>query len=159
MRHWDNLIAPLQGSNTLEEFLRTECAAERAAIIAENPQRAFYVQSLSCCAPALVPLEAFRTVSADDALQTIERAASFPDHFAVTSAFEICADWVTRDARFEAAGTKLLDQLIGDMELLEERCTFFASMFVLAVARLAQHQICATRNHFGAGSLPRPKQV
>lgn len=147
-RHWDNLIAPLQGSNTLEEFLRRECAAERAAIIAENPQRAFYVQSLSCCAPALVPLEAFRTISADDALQTIERAASLPDHFAVTSAFEICADWVTRDARFEAAGTKLLDQLIGDMELLEERCTFFASMFVLAVARLAQHQILRDKKPF-----------
>jgi hypothetical protein len=68
------------------------------------------------CAPALVPVDSFRAIAAEGVLQAIDRAALFADHFAVTGAFEICADWITRDDRFEAAGVKLLDQLIGDME-------------------------------------------
>jgi hypothetical protein len=139
-RHWDNLVAPLDGSKTLEEFLQNEGNAERADIIAKSPLRAFYISSLSFCAPALVPVDSFRALPADDVLQAMDRAASFSDHFAVTGAFEICADWVTRDDRFETAGVRLLDQLIGDMELLKKRCTFFASMFVMTIARLAQHQ-------------------
>ena len=138
-RYWDNLITPWEGSKTLEEFLRKECEAERAKVMAQNPLRAFYTSSLSYCSPVLVPVETFRTVAAEVVLQCMDRAASLPDHFAVTGAFEICADRLT-DRRFEAAGVKLLDQLLGDMEQLKNRCTFFAAMFVMATARLAQHQ-------------------
>jgi hypothetical protein len=139
-RYWDNLIAPWEGSKTLEEFLRKECEAERAVVMAQNPLRAFYTSSLSYCSPALLPVEKFRTVAAEVALQCMDRAASLADHFAVAGAFEICADRLTTDRRFEAAGVKLLDQLLGDMEQLKNRCTFFAAMFVMTIAWLAQHQ-------------------
>jgi hypothetical protein len=48
----------------------------------------------------------------------LEQAASFPDHFGVVGAFEICADRFCHDSEFEATGTKILDQLFGDMERL-----------------------------------------
>jgi len=133
-------VAPWSVSKTLEEFLSSECEAERAALLAENPVRAFYTSSLSYCGPALVPTDKFRTVVSDVMLQVLERAVPLPDHFAVAGAFEICGDWVSRDSRFEAVGVKLLDQLLSDMAVLKEKCTFYAAIFAMTLARLAQHQ-------------------
>jgi len=139
-RHWDNLVAPWKSSTSLEEFLRLELAAERGRAFAENANRAFFAASLSCCAPGLVPLQEVRALTPDTILDIAERASSLSDHFAVTSAFEICADGLSLDARLEAAGTKLLDQLLGDMAQFKDRCAFFAAIFMLTQARLAQHQ-------------------
>jgi hypothetical protein len=139
-RHWDNLVAPWKSSTSLEEFLRGELAAERTRAFTENPVRAFFAASLSCCAPGLVPLETVRELPADTILDIAGRASSLPDHFALTSAFEICADRLPDDARLEAVGTKLLDQLLGDMAQFKDRCAFFAAIFALTQARLAQHQ-------------------
>ena len=55
-------------------------------------------------------------IAADTVLEVAERALSLSDHFAVTGAFEICADRCSTDARFEKVGTKLLEQLLGDIE-------------------------------------------
>jgi hypothetical protein len=53
-RYWDNLIAPLSGSQTLDQFLNTECEPERSRLLRGDPVRAFNAISLSFCAPALV---------------------------------------------------------------------------------------------------------
>jgi hypothetical protein len=147
-RHWDNLVAPWRDSKTLEEFLRTECEEERVRAFHENPVRAFIATSLSYCAPGLVPLNKIRSLSAEKTLDIVERASSLPDHFAVTGAFEVCADKLLTDTRFEAAGTKLLDQLLGNFEQLKERCTFFAAVCILTLVRLAQHQKLRRRPAF-----------
>lgn len=139
-RHWDNLVAPWRTSKTLEEFLRAECDEERARAFRENPLRAFFASSLSYCAPGLVPLDTIQALSAETVLGIVERASSLPDHFAITGAFEISADRLAVDARFEAIGTKLLDQLLSDLEQLRKRCTFFAAVCMLTLTRLAQHQ-------------------
>jgi hypothetical protein len=139
-RHWDNLVAPWRNSETLEEFLRVECEEQRGRAFHENPVSAFFASSLSWCAPGLVPVDKIQALPADVTLNLVERASSLPDHFAVTGAFEICAGRLVADARFEAAGTKLLDQMLGDMQQLLERCTFFAAIFTLTLVRLAQHQ-------------------
>jgi hypothetical protein len=139
-RHWDNLIAPLKNSTNLQEFLGNEMQVERSAQITANPVRAMYTTSLSYCAPSLVPIEAYRTIHADTVLRSMERASSFPDHFGLVGAFEICADWISRDGRFEAAGSKILDQLLGDMDKLTESCAFYSAAFTMAVPRLTEHK-------------------
>ncbi|MCF8476472.1 MAG: hypothetical protein K9G60_05550 [Pseudolabrys sp.] len=138
-QHWDNLVAPRRNSETLEEFLRVECEEQRARAFHENPVSAYFASSLSWCAPSLVPVDKIQALPADVTLNLVERTSSLSDHFAVTGTFEICADRLVADARFEAAGTKLLDQLFGDMQQLLERCTFFAAIFTLTLVRLAQH--------------------
>jgi len=139
-RHWDNLAARWRNSDSLEEFIRAEWEEQRVRTFHENPVSAFLSGSLSWCAPGLVPIELMQALPTSVTLNLVERAASLPDHFAVTSAFEVCADRLATDSRFEAAGTKLLDQLFGDMNQLHERCTFFSAIFTLTLARLAQHQ-------------------
>jgi hypothetical protein len=139
-RHWDNLVAPWRDSKTLDEFLRVEVEEELVRAFRENPVRAFFAASLWYCAPGLISFDKIKALPADTILDIVERASSLPDHFAVAGAFEVCADRLLTDARFEAAGTRLLDQLLGDMAQLKERCTFFAAIFTLTVARLAQHQ-------------------
>lgn len=138
--YWDNLVAPQAGSKNLDEFIANERQVENSHSISRSPVRAFFGISLSFCAPALVPIDVFKSVPADEVLQTLERAASLPDHFAVAGAFEICADWLGRDDRIEAAGIKLLDQLLGNMDQLKDRCTFYAAIFAMTLARLAQHE-------------------
>ena len=139
-RHWNNLVAPWRHSESLDEFLANECLVERSRAFAESPIRAFFATSLSYCAPDLVPFEKLRALPTDTLLEIVDRAASLPDHFAVTSAFELAADRLSTDSRFGKLGTKLLDQLLADVGQLKERCTFFAAVFALTVARLAQHQ-------------------
>jgi hypothetical protein len=139
-RHWDNLVAPLKNSKTLEEFIGDEMEIERSLQIGNDPVRAIYTTSLSYCAPGLVPIKKYRGVHVDAVLRAVERAAGFPDHFALVGAFEICADWVSRDERFKVAGAKILDQLFGDMDALNESCGFFAAAFTMVLARLAQNK-------------------
>jgi hypothetical protein len=147
-QYWDNLIAPCADSRDLRDFLANECQAERSRLIGSGTARAFLAMSLSFCAPALVPIDIFKNAAPDEMLQTLERAAFLPDHFAVGGAFEICADWNGRDSRIEAVGIKLLDQLFGDMDQLRARCTFYAAAFVMSLARLAQHETLRRRPSF-----------
>jgi hypothetical protein len=139
-RYWDNLIAPLSGSQTLDLFLNTECEPERSRLLRGDPVRAFNAIALSFCAPALVPIQTFSNVSAENVLQMLEQAASFPDHFVAVGAFEICADRICRDIQFEAIGIGLLDHLLGDMDQLSNRCKFYAGIFAMTIARLAEHE-------------------
>jgi len=148
LRHWDNLIAPIDTSKTLADFVSHELASERAALFSKDPMLAFYATSISFCAPGLVPLEAFRKLPADTVLQILERAAQVPDHFGLCSAFEICADWYARDKRFEAVGARLLDRLLGNIEQLKERCTYFSAAFLMTHARLAQHEVLRQKPAF-----------
>ena len=148
LKYWDNLIAPWSQSGSLDEFLADECKSERARLIRDNRARAFDTISLSFCAPALVPIDAFKDLSPDELLQMLERAAWLPDHFGVTGAFEICADGLARDSRLESVGLKLLDQLFSDMDQLKSRCAFYGGVFTLALARLAQHQTLSQKPPF-----------
>lgn len=138
-RHWENLIAPLGGSTNLQEFLENELASERGRRIVADPVRAMRTLSLSFCAPNLVPLAAFRELAADYVLKAIEGVVDSPDHFALVGAFEVCADWLARDARFEELGSKILERLLGDMDTLKRACTMYASGLLMAVPRLLQH--------------------
>lgn len=146
--HWDNLVAPWAGSQTLEAFLANEREAESTRLMDGSLVRAFDATSLSFCAPALVPIEKFKNIPADDIVRMLQRAASLPDHFAMIGAFEICADWFDKDHRIEAVGVQLLDELFGSRERLEHRCMSYAAIFVMSLARLAQHETLRQRPPF-----------
>ena len=68
----------------------------------------------------------------------LEEAAQFGDHFGLIGGFEICGDWLSRDARFGPAGEKLLDKLFSDLKRLKDACAIYGAGFVLATARLRQ---------------------
>ncbi len=139
-RNWNQLTAPVENSSTLSEFITDELYAERKASLSEAPRRAMRSIALSFCAPALVPIELFRTLEADTVLEMLNEATQLPDHFALTGAFEICGDWLPRDPRFNEVGEKLLDRLFADMERLNDVCESFGAAFILTAAHLGQHQ-------------------
>jgi hypothetical protein len=139
-RHWDHLTAPIGGSDSFSGFIGNELAAERSFHLRGDPRKAMRSIALSFCAPGLVPIELFRTCDADALLQMLEEATQFPDHFGLIGAFEICGDWYGRDPRFGPLGERLLELLFSDMQRLKNSCTMYAAAFVLAIARLGQHQ-------------------
>src|SRR5262249_21259230 len=76
----------------------------------------------------------------DTVLAMLEEAAKLTDHFGLVGAFEICGDWYQRDTRFGPVGEKLLAALFGNEQRLMDMCWVFGAGFVLATARLHQHQ-------------------
>src|SRR5882724_6335095 len=78
----------------------------------------------------------------------IEDVSDVQDNFTLEGAFEICAQQVKDDARFIPLGERLLDRLFADMEKLATACGIFASMFVIATAHLAEHEVLRTRPVF-----------
>jgi hypothetical protein len=139
-RYWDQLTAPLGASTSLSEFIASELTSQRRIVLAGDPRKAIRSIALSFCAPALVPIELFRSQDPDAVLLMLEEAAQFADHFSLIGAFEICGDWCSRDARFGPVGEKLLDKLFSDMQRLKDACAIYGAGFVLATARLHQHQ-------------------
>jgi hypothetical protein len=99
-RHWDQLTAPMVGSNSLLSFIGNELATERSFHLRGDPRKAMWSIALSFCAPGLVPIELVRTCDTDALIQMLEEATQFPDHFGLIGAFEICGDWYGRDPRF-----------------------------------------------------------
>jgi hypothetical protein len=146
VRYWDNLIAPWRGSSSLEEFLAMERSTELIALLAGNSTRALRAAALSFCAPGLVPIEEMKNVSDEARLEALEGMTSTPDHFGLVGSFEICASLdVTPEV--EATGVKLLDALL-DIGRLQNRCLFYAAIFVMAVGRLAEHSEMRKRPAF-----------
>lgn len=135
--YWDNLVGPLDASDSLPAFLANERQRELNSLLAGHIARALHATSLSFCAPSLVPIENFRKLPKDDLLKALESLTTLPDHFGLTGFFEICAA-LELDERVEALGTKLLDALF-EMESLESRCTFYSAVFAMTLARLAEH--------------------
>jgi hypothetical protein len=139
VRHWDNLTATHERSPTLAEFSATELAVERRARIAADAAHGFRSMALTFGAPELVPKEWLRELDLETVVRGIGEIASVDDHFSLTGGFEICADWVAKDARFVILGERFLDRLFADTQSLLRRCHTFAAAFVLATARLALH--------------------
>jgi hypothetical protein len=145
VRLWEHLTAPIEGSPTLAIFTGNELASERIARIASDPVRAFETISLTCSAPDLVPKAMLRSLDTETVLHVVESALAFHDHFALVAAFEICADRVETDVRFVALGDQLLDRLVKDFAWLKNACGLFATVFVVATARLALHEVLRER--------------
>jgi hypothetical protein len=141
IRLWEHLTAPAEQSATLPEFIEKELEAERRARIANNPAKAFETISLTLSAPALVPKTMLATLDVETVLRMVESTLRFDDHFALVGAFEICADWVEKDARFIALGDQLLDRLVKDLAWLKNACGMFTAVFIIATARLALHEV------------------
>jgi hypothetical protein len=140
LAHWENLTTRRIGSKNLAEFIATELAAERAARVARDSSVAVDLISITFGAPELVPIELFRTVDHDTMLQAVTRITSYIDPTALAGLFAVCADRVSKDARFVDAGTAILEKLLADPAKLQEELTTFATAFVLATDFLARHQ-------------------
>jgi hypothetical protein len=139
--HWENLTARQVTARTLVEFVNGELAAERGARLAEDdPKDAIDVISLTFGGPELTPLEAVRALKPDDLLAGLKHLLQFPDPFALTGAFEICADLVQSDSRLVELGDEILDRLLKDVEELRDQFTTFAAAFIIATAYLAEHE-------------------
>jgi hypothetical protein len=139
-RHWDQLTAPIRQSQSLTEFIEKELSAERGSLLRGEPRKAIRSIALSFCAPGLVPVESFRACDADAVHQMLEESTKFSDHFGLVGAFEICGDWFGRDSAFGPVGEKIMDLLFSDMQRLKDSCAMYAAAFVIAAARLGQHQ-------------------
>jgi hypothetical protein len=137
VRHWDNLIAPWRGSESLVEFLNAERSTELDALLAGDLTRALRAIALSFCAPGLVPMEAFRNISDEARLKALNGISSTQDHFGLVGSFELCAS-VDLTPEVEAVGVKLLDALL-NIDRLNNCCLFYAAIFSMAVGRLAEH--------------------
>lgn len=144
-RHWDNLTATPERSQTLPQFIDDELAAERRARVAADVGCGFSSMALTFGAPELVPREWIRGLDVETVVRGVSELATAEDHFSLAGAFEICADCVAKDARFVALGEQLLDRLFADTDALLRRCQTFAAAFVLATARLAMHATTRTR--------------
>ncbi|WP_316225199.1 MULTISPECIES: hypothetical protein [unclassified Bradyrhizobium] len=139
--HWENLTARQVTAHTLVEFVNSELATERGARLAEDdPKDAIDVISLTFGGPELTPLEAMRALKPDDLLTGLKHLLQFPDPFALTGAFEICADQAQSNARFVELGDEILDRLLKDAEELRNQLTTFAAAFTIATAYLAKHE-------------------
>lgn len=135
--YWDNLIAPRDASDSLTAYLAHERLRELNSLLDGNIARALHATSLSFCAPSLVPVEKLKELPKADLLKALENLATLPDHFALIGFFEICAA-LRLDERVEALGTRLLNALF-NMESLKSQCAFFAAVFAMTLARLAEH--------------------
>lgn len=138
-RHWENLTAAHERSQTLVQFIEDELAAERAARVAADLPRGFSTMALTFGAPELVPKDWLRGLDVEAVVRGVGALIDAEDHFSLVGAFEICADALARDARFGALGEQLLDRLFGDTDTLLDRCRTFGAGFVLASAHLALH--------------------
>lgn len=81
-----------------------------------------------------------RAANANDLLAGLKHLLQFPDPFAFTGAFEICADMAATDARFVELGDEILDRLLKDVSELRSELTTFAAAFIIATAYLAEHE-------------------
>lgn len=147
-RHWDHLTGPVLSSRNLTEYLANELDEVRRSRFAADPQRAFDLASLGYAAALLVPLDIARRIETGVLHTMIEQGLEHDDHFALIGLFEICADALVRDARFERLGERVLERLCGDMERLKSSCGMFAAGFVLATAHLSEHEMLRSRPVF-----------
>jgi hypothetical protein len=147
-RYWDNITAEWQGSHTLVEFIGTELRAEREAHRAAHPQLADASLSLQFTGQELVPHDRLAEWHVDEVIRLVEFLRCCDDHVSLAAGFEICAQQLTRDARFDFLGEQLLDRLFADPDILLARCQRFAAAFVLATARLALHEHTRSRPVF-----------
>jgi hypothetical protein len=137
MRFWDNLTAPLAGARSLSEFMANEMKQELDSRLGLSPTQAIWARSLTFCAPGTVPIEYFRTLSAEVVFEMMQHALTLCDHFTLIGSFEICADWVKRDKRFAPVGDAILAKLFDDKTRLEDLCKLFGAAFMASTARHA----------------------
>lgn len=148
VRHWEHLTAPLGRATNLTEFITHELADEWKARLSADSKHAFRSITLTFASPTLVPRSLFDTIDTGSIVQLLESACGFDDPFALTGAFQICADRLADDIQFIGLGDRLLDQLLGDMDRLETACQIFAAAFVVSTAWLAEHEALRDRPPF-----------
>lgn len=135
-------------SSSLAEFIDDELADEWRARLAADPKHAFGSIALTFASPALVPRSLFEGVDTGTMFELLETACGFADPFALTGAFQICADRLGQDMRFVELGDRLLYRLFGDMDRLDTACQIFAAAFVVSTAHLAEHEFLRGRPPF-----------
>ena len=74
-------------------------------------------------------------------LDAIRHLTESGDPFALTGAFDLCAERVATDVRFIEAGDAILDKLFSDPDRLCRVFVSYGAAFVIATAHLAEHQI------------------
>ncbi|MCK1474156.1 hypothetical protein IVB27_04845 [Bradyrhizobium sp. 197] len=138
--HWENITAKCRTSKTLPEFIEQELAAERAARIALDAGVAIDVLSLTFGGPELVPLELMGQIDPEIMMASLRRLLDYADPFALSGAFDLCADRIVADERFVDLGDAILARLLSDPQRLRSELTVFATAFVIAGAHLAEHE-------------------
>jgi hypothetical protein len=139
--YWNNLSAARAESTTLKDFIANELTTEREALIAREPPAALETISLSFAAPELVPIELLRKLDVGTALDAIRRLTEAGDPFALTGAFDLCADRLTEGSGFAEEGDAILDKCFADPARLCRNFESYGAAFVIATAHLAEHQV------------------
>jgi hypothetical protein len=138
--HWENLTARRLSSELLSEFAKNELAVQRKAHFTKDLKDAFDIVSLTFGDPDLVPVETMRSFSAEEVSTALRHMLQFNDPFALTGAFDICAERALAEPQFVGLGDELLERILGNRKRLQGELTTFATAFVFASAFLAEHQ-------------------
>lgn len=138
--YWENITARRVSSETLSDFVAGELAEERRKRLAQNPDVALDLISLTFISPELVTCDLVSGMEGDKLFADLRQFLERPDPFALTGAFSICALRVSSDERFVELGNDILDRILGDPTRLVDELGTFAAALVIAGAYLAQHE-------------------
>jgi hypothetical protein len=139
-QYWDNLVGTPVTSSTLADYIANELIVEYAERRARDPLNTLIVGSIWFLAPAVVSRVFDKSIASDLTFEAIGRIARMTDPFALTGAFNVCAERVPMDKRFEEAGASILAKLVGDEKQLLAQLSTFATAFIFSTAYLAEHE-------------------
>ena len=144
-RYWDHLVAPVEKSHDLAEYINNELDVACSTQVVQDPVRAFDFMAKTFGALGIIPHSLLEVISNDQAAAALEALANVEDHFSLAGSFEFCAERTSTDARFVALGDRVLDRLFGDMERLTRASAFFGAIFIIGTAYLAEHEVLCRR--------------
>lgn len=143
--YWDALIPAPREAGNLSEYVAAELTDEWRRRLGVSPGRA--IQSLigTCASARLTPVGLLSLADPDDVAVAITDNIPGSSPYALVGMFEVCASLSASQGRFADLSERLLVELVGDMNRLENSCRVYAAAFVVTTAYLAQHEILRER--------------
>jgi len=143
--YWDALIPIPREAGNLNEYVAAELTDEWARRLGVSPGRA--IQSLigTCASARLTPVGVLSLADPDGVAAAITDNIPGSSPHALAGMLEVCASLSASQSRFVDLGEKLLVELVGDMNRLENSCRVYAAAFVVTIAYLARQEIFRER--------------
>src|SRR5262249_20889613 len=126
-----SLLARLEQSKTLPDFVANELATERAALLQSHRDRAIRRIAFAAVHQTLIPFDLLKTLK----IEEVSKLLKAEDPFSLLFGFELCRDKLKDDARFLEAGTAFLKKLFeGDQSL--NRLNVFSACALIATPHI-----------------------
>jgi|CXWL01.1.fsa_nt_gi hypothetical protein len=146
IRHWDNITARLAGSKTLDDFAHNELNAEWRTRLSVDPTRGLASISLAFATPGLTPSDLLNALPEAALLDASRPFLGFSDPYAQIAVAQVLASRKT--AACDTLAGELLEVLFSDIVRLQTTCQVFTTAFIIATARLAEHEVLTRKPAF-----------